>query len=37
MTAASGQRYRHCILVSNLASNITSTEYVIDGGTIASV
>ena len=37
MAAASEQRYRHRILVSNLASYITCTEYVIDGGTIASV
>ncbi len=37
MAAASEQHYRHRILVSNLASYITCTEYVIDGGTIASV
>ena len=35
--AAGEQRYRHRILVSYLASYITCTEYVIDGGTIASV
>jgi hypothetical protein len=37
MAAPSEQRYSHCILVSNLASYITCTEYVIDGGTIACV
>lgn len=37
MTGSREQRYRHRILVSNLASYITCTEYVIDGGTIASV
>jgi hypothetical protein len=37
MTAASEQRYRHLILISNLDSYTTCTEYVIDGGTIASV
>lgn len=34
---ASEQRYRHHIVVSNLASYIICTEYVIDGGTIPSV
>ena len=37
MAAACEQRYRHRILVSNLASYIICTEYIIDGGTIASV
>lgn len=37
MTGTMEQRYRYRILVSNLASYITYTEYVIDGETIASV
>lgn len=37
MAAAGEQRYRHRILVSNLASHITCTEYLIDGRNIASV
>lgn len=37
MTVSREQRYRYRKLVSNLASYTTFTEYVIDGGTIASV
>jgi hypothetical protein len=37
MAAASEQRYRHRIFVSDLASYISCTEYVIDGGNITSV
>ena len=37
VAAASEQRYRYRIFVSDLASYITCTEYVIDGGTIARV